>query len=97
MAVTSLPASVPATEALAAYRLRWPTELAFKRLKGLLGCNRLPAKGEALARIWLLAHLVFALLIDDTAQDLLAVPPCAAGSIRKLPSPLALARGADAA
>ncbi len=42
MAVTSLPASVPATEVLAAYRLRWQIELAFKRLKGLLGCNRLP-------------------------------------------------------
>lgn len=58
MVVTSLPASVPATEVLAAYRLRWRIELAFKRLKGLLGFNRLPAKGEALARSWLLAGIV---------------------------------------
>ena len=61
-------------------------ELAFKRLKGLLGFGRLPAKGEALARSWPLAHLVFAPLIDDTAQDLLAVPPCTARSARELPS-----------
>ena len=87
MAVTSLPASVPAPEVLAAYRLRWRIELAFKRLKGLLGCNRLPAKGEALARSRLLAHLVFALLIDDTAQDLLAVPPSTPCSARGLPPP----------
>ena len=97
MVVTSLPASVPAAEVLAAYRLRWQIELAFKRLKSLLGFNRLPAKGEALARSWLLAHLVFALLIDDTAQDLLAVPPSTTCSARGLPSPLALADGADAA
>ena len=97
MLLTSLPPSVPAAEVLEAYRLRWQVELAFKRLKSLLGFGRLPAKDGALARSWLLAHLVFALLIDDTAQDLLAVPPCAAGSARKLPAPLALARGADAA
>jgi hypothetical protein len=97
MLVTSLPATVPAAEVLAAYRLRWQVELAFKRLKSLLGFGRLPAKGEALARSWLLAHLVFALLIDDTAQGLLAVPPSRARSAWVQPSPLALAAGADTA
>jgi site-specific DNA recombinase len=43
-------------------------ELAFKRLKSLPGFDRLPAKSEALARSWLLAHLILALLIDDAAQ-----------------------------
>jgi hypothetical protein len=75
MLLTSLPPTVPASEVLAAYRLRWQVELAFKRLKSLLGLDRLPAKGEALARSWLLAHLILALLIEDAAQDLLAVPP----------------------
>src|ERR687894_679360 len=51
MLVTSLPAAVPASEVLEAYRLRWQVELAFKRLKSLLGLDRLPAKSAALARI----------------------------------------------
>src|ERR687894_1035331 len=79
MLVTSLPPSVPAAEVLAAYRLRWQVELAFKRLKTVLGLGRLPAKGEALARSWLLAHLIVALLIEDTARQLLkSLPPPAA-------------------
>jgi hypothetical protein len=85
MLLTSLPSSVPATEVLAAYRLRWQVELAFKRMKSLLGFNRLPAKDGALARSWLLAHLVFALLIDDTAQTSWPFPsarPAAPGRSR---------------
>lgn len=75
MLVTSLPPSVPAAEVLAAYRLRWQVELAFKRLKSLLGLGRLPAKGEALARSWLLAHLIVALLIEDTSSQILGSRP----------------------
>src|ERR687898_75835 len=75
MLVTSLPAAVPASEVLEAYRLRWQVELAFKRLKGLLGLDRLPAKSAALARSWLFAHLILALLIEDTARTLLDLPP----------------------
>src|SRR5918998_1452705 len=79
MLVTSLPAEVSAAEVLEAYRLRWQVELAFKRLKSLLGLGRLPAKGEALARSWLLAHLIVALLIEDTSRQLLeSLPPPAA-------------------
>src|SRR5918993_1195106 len=45
----------------------------------LLGLGRLPAKGEALARSWLLAHLIVALLIEDTSRQLLdSLPPPAA-------------------
>src|ERR687897_451299 len=77
MLVTSLPAAVPASEVLEAYRLRWQVELAFKRLKSLLGLDRLPAKSAALARSWLLAHRILALLIEDTARTLLDFPPWA--------------------
>jgi Transposase DDE domain len=77
MLLTSLPSAIAATEVLAAYRLRWQVELAFKRLKGLLGLDRLPARSEPLARSWLLAHLILALLIDDASQALLDSPPCA--------------------
>jgi hypothetical protein len=79
MLVTSLPSEVSAAEVLEAYRLRWQVELAFKRLKTLLGLGRLPAKGETLARSWLLAHLILALLIEDTSRQILdSRPPPAA-------------------
>lgn len=84
MMLTSLPPAVSAADVLAAYRVRWQVELAFKRLKSLLGLDRLPAKCRALARSWLLAHLILALLIDDIAQDLLESPPSAASGAARL-------------
>ena len=95
MLVTSLPAAVPASEVLEAYRLRWQVELAFKRLKSLLGLDRLPAKSEPLARSWLLAHLILALLIEDTARTLLDLPPWADADAPTFH--LTLARHGDAA
>ena len=80
MLLTSLPADVGLDEVLAAYRVRWQVELAFKRLKSLLGLDRLPAKSRDLARSWLLAHLILALLIDDHTQEVLDSPPCAASN-----------------
>ena len=50
-------------------------ELAFKRLKSLLGIGRLPVRSEALARSWLFAHLIMALLIEDASKELLASHP----------------------
>src|SRR5918998_1282287 len=93
MLVTSLPAAVPASEVLEAYRLRWQVELAFKRLKSLLGLDRLPDKSAALARSWLFAHLILALLIEDTARTLLDLPPWADAPTLHL----TLARHADPA
>lgn len=78
MVLTSLPPeAASAADILATYRLRWQVELAFKRLKSGLGIDRLPAKGERLARSWLLAHLIVALLIDEAVQDVFDSPPCA--------------------
>lgn len=96
MLLTSLPDTVTAAQVLAAYRLRWQVELAFKRLKGLLGIDRLPARSDALARSWLLAHLILALLIDEASRDHLPdSPPCAT---HKAPTAdLALARRRRAA
>lgn len=75
---TSLDAqSYPPATILALYRMRWQIELAFKRLKSLLNLDRLPAKSPNLARTWLYAHLLLALLIDDMTQQLLDSPPCA--------------------
>jgi IS4 transposase len=65
MLITSLPADRwPAERVLAAYRLRWQVELAFKRLKSILGLEDLKAKDPDLARCWMHTALLAALLID---------------------------------
>ena len=48
----------PADRVIALYRMRWQIELAFKRLKSLIGVDKLPARDPALARAWLAAHLI---------------------------------------
>jgi IS4 transposase len=61
----------------ALYRLRWQIELAIKRLKSILHIDRLPAKNPDLARAWLYAHLLLALLLDEITASLGAVSPSA--------------------
>ncbi len=73
---TSLPpAGYSADTVVAAYRLRWQIELAFKRLKSLLHIDRLPTHTPAASRSWLLAHLILALVCDDLSQDVLESSP----------------------
>jgi hypothetical protein len=73
---TSLPKNGYSAKAvLAAYRLRWQIELAFKRLKSLLHIDRLPTWTECGSRSWLYAHLILALLCDDISQDFLDSSP----------------------
>src|ERR1019366_5813459 len=73
---TSLPRNgYRAMTVLAAYRLRWQIELAFKRLKSLLHIDRLPTRSERGSRSWLYAHLILALLCDDLSQDFLESSP----------------------
>jgi len=73
---TSLPAEgYPAGEVLAVYRLRWQIELAFKRLKSLLGMDQIPTRTERASRSWLTAHLIMALLCDDMSQEFLESSP----------------------
>lgn len=76
---------VDAIDAL--YRLRWQIEIAIKRLKSILRIDRLPAKDPDLARAWLYAHLLLALLLDQTLADPSAIPP----STSNAPADLALA------
>jgi len=73
---TSLPKSGYSAKAiLAAYRLRWQIELAFKRLKSLLHIDQLPTRTERGSRSRLYAHLTLALLCDDLSQDFLESSP----------------------
>jgi Transposase DDE domain len=73
---TSLSAEdYPAVEVLAAYRLRWQIELAFKRLKSLLHIDKLPARTDLGARSWLYPHLILALLCDGLIQVFLETFP----------------------
>jgi hypothetical protein len=76
MLITSLAQDKASPEQLASlYRLRWQIELAFKRLKSLLHLDRLPAKNEGLARAWIFAHLIAALLVEDLCPALRDIPP----------------------
>lgn len=76
MIVTSLSAQqLSAEAALELYRFRWQIELAFKRLKGLLNLDELPAKGPRLTKAYLYSKLLAALLLDDYTERFLAFSP----------------------
>ena len=63
---TSLDADgFPVEQVGALYRLRWRIEIAFQRLKSLVGYRQPPGKDARLARVFLLAHLLLALIADD--------------------------------
>jgi hypothetical protein len=66
--LTSLPAAAfPPADILTLYRFRWQIELAFKRFKSLAGLDRLPAKKPALARAWIYARLIVAIIAEQIA------------------------------
>ncbi len=66
--LTSLPADTfPPADILALYRFRWQIELAFKRFKSLAGLDMLPAKKPALARAWIYARLIVAIIAEQIA------------------------------
>jgi hypothetical protein len=67
-----------ADQVVALYRLRWQIELAFKRLKSQLHMDRLTADDPLLARSWIAANLLVALMARDM-DDAPALPPCAPG------------------
>lgn len=64
-------AEFPLDEVLAAYRLRWQIELAFKRLKSLMQIDAIRTRTAAGTRCWLYAHMIVALLCQDISLDVL--------------------------
>lgn len=76
MLLTSLSGErATAAEVVRLYRMRWQIELAFKRLKSLGRFADLRASDPRLARTWLLAHLIAAVLIETSLGEALDSPP----------------------
>lgn len=70
--VTDLPnMDISSSQVLELYRMRWQIELVFKRLKSILGFDRLRAKDDKLCQTYLLGKILGALVIDElTGQAL---------------------------
>jgi hypothetical protein len=80
--VTSLPETAfKAEDVLALYRLRWRIELAFKRLKSIVGLKGPPSVDERSARAFVLAHLLMILLLEPLVDEFGDSPPRARSTI----------------
>jgi hypothetical protein len=68
--VTSLAGQEFSADAiLKLYRMRWRIELAFKRLKSLIGLRSPPAKDPRIVKPWILAHFLIALLTGPLVEE----------------------------
>lgn len=74
--VTSLDAREFSADAVGAlYRARWRIEMAFKRMKSLIGLNSPPGADPEVAKTWVLAHLLLVLLLEPhTSQADVGAP-----------------------
>ncbi len=75
MIVTTLDDRHSAEQILELYRLRWQVELLFKRFKSLADLGALPAKCPKLAKTWIYAKLILALLAEKSAKKLAESSP----------------------
>ena len=70
--ITDLPQTeLSCSQVLELYRMRWQIELAFKRIKSILGFKRLRAKDDDLCQTYLLTKLLGALVIDELSGQAL--------------------------
>jgi Transposase DDE domain len=82
--LTSLPHDAFApSDILALYRFRWQIELAFKRFKSLAGLDLLPAKKPELARAWIYARLIVAIIAEQIAGQVPDSPPSGPGHAKR--------------
>jgi IS4 transposase len=63
--LTNLLPTVSAESVLQLYRLRWQIEMKFKTLKSLFHLDNVPARNDESLRVYVLAKLLVALLIDS--------------------------------
>jgi hypothetical protein len=61
---TTLPASWSQQQILELYRCRWQIELAFKRMKSIMGLGHLPKRDPGSCRAWLHGKLFTSLLVE---------------------------------
>jgi Transposase DDE domain len=88
--LTSLPAATfPPADILAIYRFRWQIELAFKRFKSLAGLDMLPAKKPELARAWIYARLIVAIIAEQIAGQVPDSSPSGFDNVQGKPFALA--------
>ena len=74
--LTNLPlVDWPAERVLAVYRWRWHIEVYFKRLKSLLHLDQVRARTPDLQRVYLLAKLLIALLVDQEVRAVQSAYP----------------------
>lgn len=67
--LTNLPPDVSAESVLQLYRLRWQIEMKFKTLKSLFHLDNVPARKDESLRVYVLAKLLVALLIDALLDE----------------------------
>jgi len=72
---TTLPTTFSAEAVLELYRLRWQIELAFKRMKSILGLGHLPKKDPASARAWLHGKIFVSLLVERMVEAADSISP----------------------
>jgi hypothetical protein len=72
---TTLGSSFAEAAILELYRLRWQIELAFKRLKSIMGLGHLPKKDPASARAWLHGKIFASLLVERMVEAADAFSP----------------------
>ena len=85
---TAPPEALSAERALALYRVRWQIELAFKRMKSIMGLGHLPKWSETSARAWIHGKLLIALLVERLLDAAETVSPWGY-SLVATPQPLA--------
>ena len=67
--LTTLGEETTTAQVLELYRGRWQVELAFKRMKTLLGAGHVPKADPESARAWIYAKLLTVLLIERLGQE----------------------------
>ena len=67
--LTSLPDEINVKLILELYRLRWQIEIAFKRLKSIMGLGHLPKKDPDSCQAWLHGKMFIALLVQSIVDQ----------------------------
>ena len=76
MLMTTLPPAAMSADAVCAlYRLRWQIELAFKRLRSLMGLEEIDAREPRLAKAAVCAKLILAILTESLLGRVLTLSP----------------------